>query len=307
MRTFKNLLTYTDSSLNFYTKSRGNLGEARFLKKFTCSEPEGVINLHIPNFHEDLNHHYTELWLIGNLNDYLTDKHTQSQSFLEILVQLTKRSEEDLKSEFGDQIFFDQEKSFKQKVGKGFQIVDYREDKTCAIYMSRFKEPIRLRPLVKWEVGKVHISLYDRFLPVKDTVLHVYRCSNLTCTASHTTKAAAQKHEKSCQAGTEFVYDQVNKCSRLPRNFLVDKGVLDENFHLKTFATWDIETVSRSVSRTTAKTQITGYQAVVSIAVHKNFGIGPRTKVFVRKTDDHDGLLRLVRVPQLSDQNKCRA
>ena len=82
---------------------------------------------------------------------------------------------------------------------------------------------------------------------------------------------------------TKIKFIQENKCVKSSREFLVSEGLLDEKFHLNWFATWDIETLSMSAFKETPKTTVTGYQTVATIAVHKNFGKHPRTRVFTRR------------------------
>ena len=137
-----------------------------------------------------------------------------------------------------------------------------------------------------WPEEKTLITLDDQFILRSKDYFKVMCCPNEFCDYNTTRAYNLDRHIKTCSQDTHIVYKQTILTDQGIRDWCVEQNAIPDMFHVRDFATFDIESIGSPVNIDIGGfTTIHSLQKVVSVSVTKTFGDqNNRTTVFVRKS-----------------------
>ena len=141
-----------------------------------------------------------------------------------------------------------------------------------------------------WPEEKTLITLEDQFILRSKDYFKVLCCPHEFCDYNTTRAFNLDRHIKTCSQDTVVVYKQTILTDQGIRGWCVEQNAIPESFHVRDFATFDIETIGSPVNIDIGGfTTVRSLQKVISISVTKTFGdLNNRTMVFVRKSMEEE-------------------
>ena len=224
--------------------------------------------------------------------DWIVDKSGQSIDRVQKLIE----------DNFGEQIYFHQERKFFKIFDFGFQIsyqnpnddrVRNQDQRMIIPKTSHCRDFLNLEFIGDWPNRKF-IFMNDVFR--LNQSVKIYSCPNFWCRYRPTlNRTNMSEHIKNCKQGTKIHFKQIKMTEdNKIRDYLVKHAFMDEGFHNLHFALYDLESFASKdhARKVSEKSKILSEQKVVTAAFSSTFGPDKCIKRKSFSETDHDAFFK---------------
>ena len=215
-------------------------------------------------------------------------------SFMQCLAEFTNQTKSQVEDiHESTSVVFGNERQFHAKFGFGYRIITKTEPIATGKYKPRCSVKIVHRSLFdkfillqyvtsQWPEEKEVIHEYDKFVLLPTDTVPIHEC-RFGCEYSSKRRRDVERHESTCSMETVMRTKQVCLTDPDARDWLVKNNFIGRSSIIKEFCTYDIETLLIPSSNS-----VKGHKCII-IAIAKNFGSEPRSRVIKRASLDEVG------------------
>ena len=213
-------------------------------------------------------------------------------TFMECVAEYTQQTVREVEETNGSRfVVFGEEREFFDKFGFGYRVITKTESTRThnrrphvkIVHRSLYEDHILLQFVSgNWSNEKETINEYDKFVLLPTTSVPIHECQ-FGCEYSSTRRTDVERHEVKCSMETVMRTKQICLTDPGARDWLIKNNFLTQSSIVKEFLTYDIETLMIP-----SENGVKEHKCLM-IAVYKNFGSEPRSRVIRRSSLDEIG------------------